>query len=557
LDGGGKTIDNYDGLQPAGRENEHETLFESSVFTRRLLRLSSRCEIVCDSLTEDGIEIRCLRWSPSQEDASASFSLASDTRGFLSDDRMGALITGGPDGTTPVLWLPRGLIAGRTDRHGRLDAVEDGAAESWWELENSPKLHLRATGAPTVYVPMVAFGEGVSVTRADLFELEGIELRRFLKSDWFDVSSPADLWSYFVDASVFDPRNAGPGRFRCQQCAYAWWAYLMALHRHTGKRHYRSLASAVAWSVCIDLREDGSWRHGFWHEEPEIHSRMFWDGIRILIAEHEVAPHDQLIAAADAAAAFAVQHLTEKLDGDGLWFLHDSLEGAKPLRVQDAVAGRSQENTLCLNTHIQALAVLAQMRRVTGDEGRFSGEYARGLSALQAVLGIDCGGGPLRRIDRNLPRLLSWKTPRGFSERVLRFAAYRLLGSAYWWARKRSPCLVFPSGYMDRDLGRTMLADEYHVVNLKDLVELHRLDPQPWMEGLIVAGLQFVASLDLERSLQRHPIWAEWADVLEITTIEHGFDPEQVEATIVDVLGGRPLDAFCARSGVWRFEETD
>jgi hypothetical protein len=393
------------------------------------------------------------------------------------------------------------------------------------------------------------------VSHADLFELRGVELQRYIKSDWFDASSPADFWSYYVNASVFDPRDEGPGRFRCQQCAHAWWSYLMALYTHTEKMHYRSLARAVAWSVCADLGADGSWRHGFWNEEPEIHSRMFWDGVRVLLAEHEIAPHARLIAAAESAAAFAVRHLTEDLDGGRLWFLHDSVEGSTPLRVEEAVVGRSRENSLCLNTHLQALAVLAHLQRVTGDRGRFEEPYTRGLAGLEAVLGLDCDDGPLRMIDRHLPTLLAWKIPRSFGERVLRLIAFRLLGRGYWRARKRSPCLVFPSGYIDRDLGRTMLADEYHVVNLKDLVELHRLDPQPWMERTIMAGIHFVAALDFERSLERSPIWAEWADVLEITDLEHGIEPVQASRMIVDVLGGLPLDAFCAAAEVWRFEE--
>jgi hypothetical protein len=114
---------------------------------------------------------------------------------------------------------------------------------------------------------------------------------------------------------------------------------------------------------------------------------------------------------------------------------------------------------------------------------------------------------------------------------------------------------VFPSGYIDRDLGRTMLADEYHVVNLKDLCELRRLDPQPWMEEVISTAIRFAASLDFERALERNPIWAEWADVLEVTDLDNDIDSVQVEATIAYVLGGKPLDMFCAATGVWRFED--
>ena len=546
-------------LDPSVSSPAETVLFESSAFVRRLVRLSSRCEIVCDTLPEDGIETRFLRWTPEDRDASASFSFAADSSGFISDERMGTVLTGGTDGEAPMLWLPRGIVVGRMDRHERLKVVDDVAVESWWELEKAPKFNLRLSAAEevTVYLPMVAFAEGTSVRRADLFELGGVELQRYLKSDWFDASSPADLWKCFVDAVVFDPRDAGRGRFRCQQCAFAWWSYLMALHSQTGKEHYRSLARAVAWSVRVDLGSEGSWRHGFWNEKPEVHSRMLWDGVRLLLSEYEMAPHPDLLTAAEEVTEFAVQNLTEELDGGRRWFLHDSDEGSIPLRVSEPVLGRSEHNSLCLNTHIQALCVLVQLDRITGDDGRIRKIYQKGLGALEAALGLACDSGALKIVDRFLPLLLSWKIPHGFGERVLRFIAYRVLLGGYWWVRKRAPCLVFPSGYIDRDLGRSILADEYHVVNLKDLCELQRLDPHPWMAEVIAAAIRFVASLDFERALERSPIWAEWADVLKLTNLGSSVDSVQVEAMVADVLGGKPLDSFCEAAGVWRFEDLD
>ena len=521
----------------------------------RLIRLSSRCEIVCDTLLDDGIEIRFLRWKPEDRNATVSLSFVAESSGFASDDRMGTLLTHGSDGEAPVLWLPRGLVVGRTDRYGRLKTVVEGEVESWWEVDEVPRFHLRSLAAAgvTVFLPMVAFTDQASVRRTDLFQLGDAELQRYLKSDWFDVSSPADLWKYFLDGNVYDLHDAGRGRPRCQQCAAAWWSYLMAVHRQTGKNHYRLLARAVAWSVRVDLGPDGSWRHGFWNEEPEIHSRMLWDGVRVLLSEHELAPHDDLLAGAEAAVRFAVENLTEALNDGYIWFLHDSDEGSGPLRAPETVLGRSRDNSLCLNTHIQALCVLARIQRFKGG-GQFRDEYQRGLGALEAVLGLTCRSGALTIIDHILPSLLSWKVPHGFAERVLRFVTYRVLVGGYWWVRKRAPCLVFPSGYIDRDLGRTMLADEYHVVNLKDLCELRRLDAHPWMTGVISAAFRFAASLDFKRALERNPIWAEWADVLEMTEFENHVDRVEVEAAVVQVLGGKPLDAFCVATGVWRFD---
>jgi hypothetical protein len=331
----------------------------------------------------------------------------------------------------------------------------------------------------------------------------------------------------------------------------------MALNRETSKAHYRALARWVAWSVCFDLGDAGAWRHGFWDEEPEIHSRMLWDGVRLLLSEHEMAPHPDLLAGAEEVTEFAIQNLTEELDGGWLWFLHDSDEGSVPLGVSEPVLGRSEHNSLCLNTHVQALCALARLDRVADDGGHIREVYRKGLGGLEAVLGLDCDSRTLRLVDRMLPSLLSWKVPHGFGERMLRFIAYRVLLGGYWWVRKRGPCLVLPSGYIDRDLGRSILADEYHVVNLKDLCELQRLDPQPWMAEVISAAIRFAASLDFERALERSPIWAEWADVLELTDVDNDVDSKQVEAMVADVLDGKPLDAFCAACGVWRFEAAD
>jgi len=555
---GDNFIHKHENRDHADLHIQEKVLYESKVFIRRLIRLSPRCEIVCDALPEEGIEVQFVRWTVRSANDPASFTFSGEATGIQSDARMGTILTKGADGTRPVLWHPRGFLVSRADTSGRLSVVEGANVESWWELGGSPTLHLELPAATDAAVswPMVVFNVESPTTVSDIVDLTDIESQRFVKSDWFDASSPADLWKYFVDGSIFDPRDAGRGRFRCQQCAFAWWSYLLALHRLTGKSHYRSLARAVAWSVLAHRRSGGSWSHGFWGEEPEVHSRMLWDGVRLLLSEYEMAPHPDLLAEAEEATEFAVENLTEELDGGRIWFLHDSDEGSQPLRVLEPVLGRSEKNSLCLNTHIQALCVLAQMERITGG-GRFREEYKRGLGALEAVLGLACETGPLTIVDRFLPPLLSWKIPHGFGERVLRFIAYRVLVGGYWWVRKRSRCLVFPGGYIDRDLGRTMLADEYHVVNLKDLCELQRLDPHPWMAEVIAAAIRFAASLDFEWALERSPIWAEWADVLELTDLGNHVDSVQVEATVVDVLGGKPLDAFCAATGVWRFEDPD
>jgi hypothetical protein len=400
---------------------------------------------------------------------------------------------------------------------------------------------------------MVVFADDTDARVSDLVDLQNSELQEVVKSEWFRASSVADIWKYMIDGAIYDPRDTGRGRFRCQQCALAWWSYLMALHLETSKHHYRTLARWIAWSVCVDLGDDGSWRHGSWKAKPEIHARFHWDGIRLLLAEHSVAPDESLLDAARRAGAFAEENLSEELEDDRLWFLNDSAEGATRLRIGSPVLGRSPRNSLCLNTHVLALCVLHELADVTPGDHRYSRSYRRGMAGLEAVLALRGGNWATKALDRMLARILDWKVPQGARERALRFLFYRAADSLYWRVRERVPGLVFGNGYLDRDLGVTMLADEHHVVNLKDLLELYRLDRKPWLRRVIEDAAAFAARLDFRRCLERSPIWSEWSDVVEAWApdlIEIGVDLSEVEAEILRQLGARSVDTFCHRAGV-------
>jgi hypothetical protein len=531
-----------------------KTVFFSANFSRHHVELSPACSITCDTLPENGTEIRFFRWLASSPNAMASFRFPGEVGGFVTDDRVGALINEGADGRGPLVWFPRAILVGRKDEYGRMTIADGDVVESWWELNDSPTLHLRLSGSERaeVFWPMAIFAEDSGVSESNLSRLTEVEQRRVVKSDWFDASSPADLWKYFLEGGLYDPRDEGHGRFRCQQCAFAWWGYLMALHNRTSKPHYRALARWVAWSVLVDQANDGSWRHGFWEAEPEIHARFFWDGVRLLLAEHALDPRPELLEGARRAGAFALEHLSEELDEGRLWFLHDSIEGAMELQVRTPVLGRSVRNSLCLNTHVQALNVLQRLAARTDDE-MFADAYRRGRDGLLAALAVRDDGWATAFLDRLLPAALAWKIPTDFAERVLRFLLYRVGAGVYWWLRGVNPGLVFGNGYLDRDLGATMLADEYHVINLKDLLELYSLDPEPWLRKVIENAAGFASSLDFGRSLARSPIWSEWADVLEAwppDLIDLDIDRESVNAQIFDRLGGLSLDAFCHRSGL-------
>ncbi len=525
------------------------TVLESSAVAQLELRWTSpEFEQLVLALPDDGVEVRFCRWSPVSGTDSVEIALAADTSELCSADRLGILITRGGVGKAPMLWFPRAAVIGEMDEHGRLVEDTDASLAATTDVEACPTLRLRLTSdrRVTVFWPVVAFADGGLVGASEILRSDGVAGERVVKSDWFEATSPTDLWRYLIDGSIFDPRDDGHGRFRCQQCALAWWNYLETLHVTQGSELGRILARVTAWTVCFDLGQDGSWRHGFWNEEPEVHARMLWDGVDLLLSEHDVAPDPQLAEAVDRVVRYAVDDLTEELPGAGLWFLHDSAEHTRPLEFDEPVFGRSRTNSLCLNTHVQALCVLARIQHSGWiDADWYEDTLRRGIDALEAVLGLEFGAGPLRLVDRHLPRLLAWKAPHGLVERVLRFVAYRGLTPVYWWMRRRANGLVFPSGYLDRDVGLTMLADEYHVVNLKDLVTLAQYVQESWLTEIIDRGVRFALTLDFERALERSPIWAEWADVVVGLNGYPDMDRREILTRVRSILGGTPLDTFC------------
>jgi hypothetical protein len=501
------------------------------------------------------MEIQFGRWTADASSDPASFAFSGKSTGLRSDARMGTFFLRGSGGDTPALWSPRGLIAASLDQNGRLSAVDGSQVESWWELSGSPVFHLSAQqpGDFSVFWPMVVFADNCDARVSDFVDLQPSEFQEVVKSDVFRASSAADLWAYLIDGAIYGQHDGGGARFRCQQCALAWWSYLMALYLETSKKHYRALARWIAWSVCAELDREGSSRSGSSTAEPEIRATHLWYGVRLLLAENSVAREDILLGAARRMGAFATEHMSEELDGDRRWFLEGPVEGATRLRVGSQVLGRSLGNSLCLSTHVQALCVLHQLVVEGTDDDRFSRDYHRGMQGLEAVLALRGRGWATAVFDRMLPAALKWKSPRGVRERVLRLLLYRVAAGLYWRVRKRVPGLVLGGGYLDRDVGATMLADEYHVVNLKGLLELYRLDRQPWLTKVIEDAAAFVTRLDFQRCLERDPLWCEWLDVLVMWApdlVDVEVESAEVEAGVLAQLGALSVDTFCLRAGV-------
>ena len=387
-------------------------------------------------------------------------------------------------------------------------------------------------------------------------ELERASAREWpllLKSEWFHASSPADLWDALVDGAILDPRPCAwsQRRFRCQQCALAWWSYLELASLAGASPLWRALAREVAWTVRAQLEEPAGWHHGFWRREPETHMRFFVDGVNLLLCEAggDRDSESSWLAAADRAMRTAVARFSDELPDGSLWLLHDSLEAEAEAPPQPAPRlGQAGGNVLCLNTHLQALAALARLARMQrGAESPWAvGVYERGMAALQRMLELGSAPALYASLDRFLPSVLESRGRDGLGARATRALFLGLLRRPYWWLRRSYPRFVHPNGFIERDMASAMLADNYHVLNVKDLLVLYALDPRPWLEPSIRAGVGFLRRLDLQRGLARSPMFLESVEVFRqyARLFEAGATAEADRAaeTVRATTGGASLD---------------
>jgi hypothetical protein len=279
----------------------------------------------------------------------------------------------------------------------------------------------------------------------------------------------------------------------------------------TGKAVYATLREAVAYAVLLALGDDHRWRHGNWTELDETHTRLQLDGIALLLAHHAASGEPRFHERAVAALEWLLG-IAEPLGGDGLWFLHDTLEldlttARRFYAMRPSTAfGKSHGNTLCLNTQLDTLTALARLGAVTPGSP-YHAPFVRGLRAAEHVLAARPSERWFAAITRIRDRALRAQRPSadgqsrdGGGWALVERIARRLLRRS----KERWPRLVLPNGYIERDLTAAAFSDFYHVQNVKDLLALERLAPAAWMRPVIDAGVTWLLDQDLAHLVARH-----------------------------------------------------
>jgi hypothetical protein len=457
------------------------------------------------------------------------------------------------------IWLPQRPVRFARDAEGRaLPRTEEDVFAPEWSADGALSCRLR----PSPEKPG-GFLLGYLVVRngallADLRESSRPETLLWRKSEWFAASCPADLWKDFLHGHLFDPRVREPvnKRIRSQQYAWAWWQALDLAACGQPSPLFRGWQRILTAAVLDDWKTDG-WKHGFWTEDMETHARFYWDGVRLVLAESRRENNPELLRTATDLVENGVKNFGELWPSGLRWFLHDTIEDGRNHHFRSTVLGKSEANALCLNTHVQALYVLREISRMLPQPNHYQEYYTQGQRALRKVLELGSGSCAYRWSSLFLKTDLLADAVRGPFLGLARWWGSnrkRRLRTSYWRLREKHPRLVHPDGFIERDLSLSFYSDKYHLLNVKDLLELYLGDRQEWLRPFIVRGIAWIRKLDLERALARSPYYWEWPDVLILYRKAEGDVSEEEIAAAERMLarhGGRSLEASLIKKNLW------
>ena len=472
------------------------------------------------------------------------------------NNRFGLLLNSQKDRKKYFIWLPQILSQINLDNFQRIS------------LSKKNNLSYNWTGFPDNQIRIINFmnREGIIVLPYVVIEDSGqnlyeefqitncCESRLYLKSNWFYASGPTDIWKYLINGAIYDPRAdiRIKKQFKCQQCAYAWWNLLGFLFRKTQKKIYDFLQNEISYTVLADMSSNGEWGHGYWSDDLETHSRFHLDGIHLFLSQYEKTNDGIWLDAGEKAMGFVAKFLVDVIDDKNIWFLHDTLELKKRPVITSVLFGKSIGNSLCINTHLQALSVLHRLCNLASDKEKYECKFTKGIQALRRVFNYQPGEFFYRVFIEWLIKYNILKNSSGILGQAKNAVMHRLIKSIYWPIVDFFPRIVHPCGFIERDLTLSMASDRYHVINVKDLLTLYNQKPFEWLKSYIQKGTdvlrEYLKNDSLPIAIQRSPYFIEIIDALYLYNkcIERISADElnKVEDTIFEQTGGYSLD-YC------------
>ena len=410
-------------------------------------------------------------------------------------------------GNQLMLWIPQEPVSRNYDALGRIV----NKSQMTFETEScQEKLSLSVTGAGSKRVEfgVVIFAKQADQFKTELLSLKPIEKRKTIKGNWLAYEGPSDIWDYMINGNFFNSKYRSQRKgFESQNIAFTLYHYLDFLFGHTRKEIYRLLREVIAYSVMLSLTKDNCWRHGIWTDLKEVHAIHQIVGIHVFLTHYEKTGRSVFLQKAKDAMDYLVA-MADELSDNGLWFLHDELVlNDKDVRLfyKDIVLsnafGKSLSNTLCINTHLSTLIALQRLDRIDPSD-KYRDCYCRGYDSLKKVmLAQPCGllYSILYRLSDFLGKLNKERTNVVVKKinKVYRFALKRHILPVL---KKWFPRIVMPNGFLERDLSYSVLSENYHILNIKEMLILYCHERDKWLETIITKSINYTIDSGYVRS---------------------------------------------------------
>lgn len=401
-----------------------------------------------------------------------------------------------------AFWFPGQIVARDYYPNGNIQKEQNVPAKQ----SQSDGFHLSIHGQKglTVEIPVLLISSGKEQFYAEIENFNAIEARNVKLPLYFEYDHFAQVWDYLFSGKIFHTSRYSYDReidirWPCPQTANALYFYMTYLHAMTGKNIYRFVYALIAYSLMLDLDDDGRWRQGIWSEANETHLRAQVNGVCLLSHYYKQTGCEDFLNKSRDAMDYVIS-LADPMQGDQLWFVHDSLEQEQfhdKSRYRNdlisEVSGNSPWNSVTLNTHMWTMIGMDRFKELTGDS-RYEEYIQRGLVPLKRVMEAKPANMIYGMVYSLRDSLNRWQDSGRFN-RIARNIASRyeklLRSTLLPYLKKKYPRLNMPTGFIERDLLHSFVSDNYHIITLRDMLALYVYHPCQWLKEMITASMVY------------------------------------------------------------------
>jgi hypothetical protein len=507
---------------------EFDEVFQSGFLERIQLDYSGRAMLLLDRFPEgEGVSC-CFVRLPAGESRTAEFAVQGAYE--LKSCPSGGWLLKPDENSLPVYWIPRSPVLRTLDTYDRILSEEPASITDFRVSHGGLSAEIDVPANVHLDWVFWRYSAEYSGILAELEHPAVLETQRiFLWNSRTKYASPADLYLYLVHGLIYVDRFIWPRLWKvcCELDAYELYVTLSGLEMATGKKFYDFLKRQILSAVITRQAEDGGWYQGEWVNPMESHYRFHAGAMLLLETALEEYPDDTVKNALQRAAVF----ISDRADETdlGLWFLHDSLEESvekmdemlkqtgigrwKPSRI----LGKSLQNKLILNTHLDTTVTLDRYREVSGN-ARFAKHVESACETTRAVLGLRPVEHLYRLLYRSialtlLPEKEAMQLP--LPLRAIKRLTWKYITPNLYRIKHRFPRFVMPGGLVERHLSPLHFNASYHPVNVMDLARFWRRFPNEDLAEVIDNAVKAVTNSSIleywAESKQQHclVVWVE------------------------------------------------